>query len=121
MNLACFLVCSEWETSHVSIGSDKLFHGVARHFPTAVHSIALPCRTALHPGTTVPLPAFMLLSALVLYLEMDSYGKWLFNQTRSLSRANPSYQLAVVGNFLVARLGTQVCAHCCDITLLTIL
>lgn len=52
----------------------------------------------------------MFLSTLVLYLEMASYGKWLFNQTRSLSRANPSYQLAVVGNFLVARLGTQVCA-----------
>ncbi|CAB1107941.1 unnamed protein product [Ectocarpus sp. CCAP 1310/34] len=63
---------------------------------------------ALHPSTDVPLPAFMILSGLVLYLEMASYGKWLFNQTRSLSRANPSYQLAVVGNFLVASLGTQV-------------
>ncbi|CAM9352701.1 unnamed protein product, partial [Ectocarpus sp. 12 AP-2014] len=63
---------------------------------------------ALHPSTNVPLPAFMILSGLVLYLEMASYGKWLFNQTRSLSRANPSYQLAVVGNFLVASLGTQV-------------
>ncbi|CAM9712931.1 unnamed protein product [Ectocarpus sp. 8 AP-2014] len=48
------------------------------------------------------------MSGLLLYLEMASYGKWLFNQTRSLSRANPSYQLAVVGNFLVASLGTQV-------------
>ncbi|CAM9646395.1 unnamed protein product [Ectocarpus sp. 6 AP-2014] len=63
---------------------------------------------ALHPSTDVPLPAFMILTGLVLYLEMASYGKWLFNQTRSLSRANPSYQLAVVGNFLVASLGTQV-------------
>ena len=71
----------------------------------------LPCHTALHPSTKVPLPAFAFLSAIVLSLEMASYGNWLFNQTRSLSRANPSYQLAVVGNFVVAGLGTQVCAH----------
>lgn len=65
---------------------------------------------ALDPSGMVPLPAFMALSATVLYLEMASYGKWLFDQTGGLSRANPSYQLAVVGNFLIARLGTQVCA-----------
>ncbi|CAM9925522.1 unnamed protein product [Ectocarpus fasciculatus] len=63
---------------------------------------------ALHPSTDVPLPVFLILSGLLLSLEMVSYGKWLFNQTRSLSNANPSYQLAVVGNFLVATLGSQV-------------
>eukprot|EP00752_Nemacystus_decipiens_P007861 g7023.t1 len=75
---------------------------------TLVGGVPRPISRALHPSTAVPLPAFMFLTALVVYLEMASYGKWLFNQTRSLSRANPSYQLAVVGNFLVARLGTQV-------------
>lgn len=78
--------------------------------PATPRFIAPPRDTALHPSTTVPLPAFMILSLIVLYLEMASYGTWLFNQTRSLSRANPSYQLAVVGNFVVAGLGPQVCA-----------
>lgn len=65
------------------------------------------CSTAVHPSTDVPLVAFLAFSALVLYLETASYGKWLFNQTSGLNRANPSYQLAVVGNFLVATLGTK--------------
>ena len=91
--------------------------GIPR-FPATAHPIAPSRRAALHPGTLVPLPAFLFLGAIVLCLEMASYGKWLFNRTRGLSRANPSYQLAVVGNFLVARLGTQVCAHCCYIPLI---
>lgn len=53
---------------------------------------------------------FMVLSVIVLYLEIASYGKWLFNETGGLSRANPSYQLAVVGNFIIAGLGTRVSA-----------
>lgn len=60
------------------------------------------------PGTGVTLTTFVILSGLLLYFEMASYGKWLFNQTNGLSRANPSYQLAVVGNFVVASLGTRV-------------
>lgn len=63
----------------------------------------------VHPGTDAPMPAFLFLATLVLMLEMAVYGKWLFVQTRSLRRANPSYQLAVIGNFLVATLGTRVC------------
>lgn len=50
----------------------------------------------------------MLLSILLLLLEMVAYGKWLFNVTSSLSRANPTYQLAVVGNFLLSVMGTRV-------------
>jgi len=44
----------------------------------------------------------------MLYLQMSLYGKWLFDQATSLKKANPSYQIAVVGNFLLASLGTQV-------------
>ena len=44
----------------------------------------------------------------MLYLEMALYGKWLFDQETSLKRANPSYQIAVVGNFLLASVGSKV-------------
>ena len=44
----------------------------------------------------------------MLYLEMSLYGKWLFDQGTSLKKANPSYQIAVVGNFLLASVGSQV-------------
>lgn len=95
-------------------------------FPPPPGRLPRAQRTALHPSTAVPLPAFLFLSGIVLFLEMASYGKWLFNQTRSLSRANPSYQLAVVGNFLLASLGTQVCvtsrlvAFCCCLVLVVV-
>ncbi|CAM9863246.1 unnamed protein product, partial [Ascophyllum nodosum] len=65
-------------------------------------------REALHPGTEVTFPVFIFCICVLLYLEMTLYGRWLFDQATSLEKANPAYQIAVVGNFLLASLGTKV-------------
>ena len=69
---------------------------------------SLPRCPALHPDSDVPLWTLIFFGALMLYLEMSLYGKWLFDQGTSLKQANPSYQIGVVGNFLVASLGSNV-------------
>lgn len=51
---------------------------------------------------------FIVLGTLVFVLETKVYRRWLFNVTTSISRANPAYQLAVVGNFILAVMGVRV-------------
>ncbi|CAM9333879.1 unnamed protein product [Choristocarpus tenellus] len=62
----------------------------------------------LDMGGEVPLSAFIILSACVLIMETKMYGKWLFNQSSSLKKANPTYQMSVIGNFLASSMGTRV-------------
>ena len=94
------------------------FTGIERHsriktrtnfycyYPTTKKSP--PHCPALHQGTDVPMPVLVVFGVIMLYLEMSLYGKWLFDHGTSLKQANPSYQIAVVGNFLVASLGSNV-------------
>jgi hypothetical protein len=61
-----------------------------------------------HPGTQVTKGTFVFMALCQLVLNLYLYGRWWAGTGRSFSIANPTYQIPIVGNFLLGIIGGGV-------------
>ncbi|XP_078439078.1 S-type anion channel SLAH3-like isoform X2 [Wolffia australiana] len=93
----------------------EFYHPVRMNFFFAPFVACLFIVLGLPPSIPLDLmgnagpPAWYILMAPILCLELKIYGQWMFGGRRRLSKvANPSNHLSIVGNFVGALLGASL-------------